>query len=68
MIRRMNLAVDPVYIPSPRFVDLGLSTINKLDKGASIWTPAAIVGRLTYVSHCSAPRHILEKLQCLETL
>ena len=31
----MDLASDPVNIPAPKFVDLGLSTINALDKSAS---------------------------------
>ena len=29
---RMKLTVDPVNIPGPQFVDLGLSNINALDK------------------------------------
>ena len=33
---RMNLAADPINILSLQLVDLGLSTIYSLDKGASI--------------------------------
>ena len=49
-------------------VDLGLYTINTLDKGASIWNPANRVVRPTYAANWSATYHILEKLQQLETL
>ena len=34
-----HLASDSVNIPAPQFVDLGLSTINSLDKGSSLWNP-----------------------------
>ena len=64
----LNLAEDPVNIPAPQFVDLGLSTINALDKGASLWTPTTRVGNPTYVAYGSVPYHIFEKLQRLETL
>ena len=33
---RMNLMVDPINIPEPQLVDLGISTIDAMDKGASI--------------------------------
>ena len=61
----MNLAADPVNIPAPQFLNLGLSTINALDKEAILWTPTTIVGRPTDVAHGSAPDHIFEKLQRL---
>ena len=35
----MNLAADSVNIPAPKFVDLGFSAIDVVDKGASLWTP-----------------------------
>ena len=57
----MNLVEDPVNIPSPQFMDLGLYTINAMDKGASIWTPATIIGRPTDVAHGSAPDQIFGK-------
>ena len=63
---RMNLAADPVNIPAPQFVDLGLSTFNVLDKGISLWSPSTIVGRPTDVAHRRYPDHIFEKLQQLE--
>ena len=65
---RMKFAADTVNISAPQLVNLGLSTINTLDTGASIWTPATIFVRPTNVAHWSAPDHILEKLQRLETL
>ena len=49
----MNLTSDPANIPAPQFVDLGLSNINALDKGASLWTPATRVGRPADVAHGS---------------
>ena len=50
----MNPAAYPVNIPAPQFVDLGISTINALDKGASICTPSTRVGRPTDVAHWSS--------------
>ena len=58
---KMSLAADPVNIPEPQFVYLGLSTIDALDKGSSLFTPATTVVRPTYVTHWSAPYHILVK-------
>ena len=57
----MNLAADPVNTPAPKFEDLGISTINALDKDASLWTPATRIGRPTDVAHGSTPDHIFEK-------
>ena len=54
----MNIAADPIKIPALQFVDLGLSTIGTLDKGASLWTPACSFGRPTDVSHWSTLDHI----------
>ena len=64
----MNLVADLVNVPARKFVDLGLSTINVLGKGASLWTPTTRVGRPTDVARGSAPYHIFEKLQQLEML
>ena len=58
---QMNLAEDIFNIPAPQFVDLGISTINALDKGFSLWTPATRVGRPTDVAHWSALDHIFRK-------
>ena len=44
-----------------KFVDLGISTIDALDKGASLWTPVIIFGSPTDVAHWSAPDHIFGK-------
>ena len=54
----MNFAEDPANAPSPQFVGFGISKINALDKGASLWTPAIIVVRPTFVAHGSALDHI----------
>ena len=58
MCCRMNLAADPVNIPAPKFVDLGISTIKSMDKGANLWTPATRFGSPTDVFHCITPDHI----------
>ena len=63
---RMNLVADPANISSPQFVNLGLSTINALDKSAIIWTPYTIVGRTIDVAHGSAPDHIFEEVIAVE--
>ena len=57
---RMKLTADPVNIPKPQFMDLGISTINALDKSASLWNPATRVGRPTDVTHGRVPDHIFE--------
>ena len=65
---RMNLAEDPANILAPQFVDLSLSNINTLYKGASIRTPATRIWRPTDVSHGSALDYIFETLQSIETM
>ena len=67
-LRWMNLVTDPVNIPAPQFVYLGLSTIDTLHKDTSIWTPATSIVRPTDISHWSAMDHIFGKIQQLETL
>ena len=57
----MNFSAYPVNIPGPKFVDFGLSNIDALDKGTSLWTPASGVGRLMDVTYWSAPDHIFGK-------
>ena len=57
----MNLAADLVNIPAPQFVDLGLSTIDALDKGASILTPATRVGRPMDIDKWNELDHIFGK-------
>ena len=57
---RMNLAEYLFNIPAPKFVDLGLSAINALDKSASLWTSDTRVGKPMGVAHGSAPDHIFE--------
>ena len=46
MCCRMNFIADPIDIPAPQFVDLGLSAITAMDKGASLWTPLPDIERL----------------------
>ena len=58
---QMKLAAYPVNILAPQFVYLGLSTIDTLDGGASLWTPATRVGRPTFVIHWSTPDHVFGK-------
>ena len=58
----INLVADSVNLPAPQFVDLGLSTINVLNKGDSLCTPATRVGGPVYVAHGSAPDHNFEKV------
>ena len=55
---RMNLAVDPVNIPAPKFVDLRISIVDALGRGVRLWTPAIIVGRPTDVAYWNVPDHI----------
>ena len=54
---RMNFTDDTVQTQTPQFKDLGLSTINALDKSSSLGTPAAIIQRYIYRSYWSAPDH-----------
>ena len=57
----IKLPSDPINISTPKFVNSGISSINALDKGASIWTPSTIVGRPRDVSHWIAPDQILKR-------
>ena len=54
----MKLVADTVNSMTPQFVDLRFSTIDTLDKGDSIYTPANRVGKATNVAHWSAMDHI----------
>ena len=58
---RMNTTVDPVQTQTPQFVDLGLYTINALDEGSSISTPATKIRRPTDGDHRSSPNHIFSE-------
>ena len=55
---RMNLVSDTGNIPAPQFIDLGISTIDSLDKSASLCNPAIIVGSPTNSAHRSAKYYI----------
>ena len=55
----MNLVTDPVNLVKPQFMDLGISTINTLNKDAGLWRPATRVRRSTGVSHWRAPDHVV---------
>ena len=59
---RVSLVADTINISSPQFVHFGISTINALDKGASLWNPATIFGRPTHVAYGSVPYYIFEKI------
>ena len=54
----MNLEEYPVNPVTSQFVYLGLSTVDALDKEASLLTPATRVGISTDFSHQRAPDHI----------
>ena len=56
---RMKLVADPVNIPAPQLMDLGISDINALNKGASLWTTSTRVGKLMDVAYWRAPDLIL---------
>ena len=55
---RMNLMADTVQILTPHFIDLRISSIDALDKGSGISTPATIIQSPTDGAHWSAPNHI----------
>ena len=55
---KINRVVDPINIPALQLVDLGISSINALDKSASLWTPTTRVGMNKDVAHGRAPYHI----------
>ena len=65
MCCQMNFAEDPANAPSPQFVGFGISNINALDKGASLWTPATRFLSPTDVAHWSAPDHIFWKIKAV---
>ena len=50
--------IDPIQTYTPQFIDLGLVTINVLDEGSCISTPATIIQRPKDGSQWSAPNHI----------
>ena len=43
MCCRMNLVSDPVQIMTPQFIELGLSTIDAVDKVNGLSTPVTII-------------------------
>ena len=55
---RINLEAYPIQTQTPQFFDLGLSTINALDEGIGLSTPATKTQRPTYGAHWSMPNHI----------
>ena len=57
---RIIFLEDPINIPPPQFVALGLSTINKLDKSASFWTSVTRFGWTNNVAHRSTQGNIFE--------
>ena len=57
---KMNLTVDPVQTQTPKFADLGISTVGALDEGSVISTPATRIRRSNDGTHWSAPNHIFD--------
>ena len=49
---------DPVQTQKPKFIDLGLSNINELDKSNGLSTPATIIRRPTDGDRQIAPDHV----------
>ena len=64
----MKLMADPVNIPVPKFVDLGLSTIDALNKGTIILTLLPELECLRIFPIGSRWIIFWEKLQWLEIL
>ena len=48
---RMNFLADPVQTQTPKFVDLGFSTINEFDETSDLSAPATIIQRPTDGTH-----------------
>ena len=55
---RMNFANNPFQTQAPDFIDLGILTINKLNKIDVLGTPATSIQCPTDGSHLSAPDHV----------
>ena len=55
---RMNLAVYTFQSHTPKLVDLGISTINALDEGSGLSTPATRIQRPMHGDHWSMPNNI----------
>ena len=56
---RMNLTSDPSQILTPQLVDLGISTIDALDKVSGLSTPATIIQRPVSGAHWMVHNYIL---------
>ena len=54
----MNLLEDPFQTKTTQFVDLGLTTINALDEGSGLSTPATRIKRPTDGAPLSGSNHI----------
>ena len=54
----MNFTNDPVQTQDPHFIDMGLLSINTLDKISVLGTPATRFLRPTGVFNWSAPDHV----------
>ena len=55
---RMNFTADPIQIQTPKFVDLGFSTINALDEVSDRITLSTRILRPIDGAHWSAPNQI----------
>ena len=58
---RMKILAYTVQTQTPKFVVLGFLTVNALDEGSGISTPATITWRPTDSVHWSTPNHIFGK-------
>ena len=54
----MNLETDPFQTQTPKFVDMGLSTINALHEGSGFSNPVTRIRISEDGSHWSTPNHI----------
>ena len=58
---RMNLTEYPIQTQTPQFVNLVFLTINALDEGGRLSTPATRILRPMDGAHWSAPSHIFSE-------
>ena len=58
---RMNFVNDPVQTQAPQFMNMGLPSINTLNKSGVLGTPTTIIRRLMDGYHWSASDNILGK-------
>ena len=64
---RMNFTADNIQTQTPKFVDLGLSTINILDESSGLSTPATRIRRPRDGAHWSALNNVFDKANVVGT-